>query len=281
MRITGTYSWKWLAASSLIVLGTACTATTTSGTDDDGGINNGNDAGTTNHDGSVTNPNDSSLPQNDSSNPGNDSGATNCNTVAQTGCPTGKECSLDNNNNTVCIAAGTVATAGVCGQTAGQCVAGDICVGASATGTLTCHQFCNADTDCKGAAVAGVSPVCAIGLNGSTTNKACTNPCNAASAAGASTCPTGLSCVWGQIGGMGDITDCQTTGMVAEGGACGGAGMQCADGLSCIGASAATAKCRQMCRAGTAADCTVVAGDTCEMISGATVYGVCCPSGGC
>jgi hypothetical protein len=282
MRITSTHSWKWLAASSLIVLGTACTATTTSNTDDDGGTTD-TDGGTNNNDGSVhpndsSTGNDSSNPGNDSSSPGNDSGATNCNTVAQTGCPAGKQCTLNSANQTVCVTAGTVASGAVCGMTAGQCVPGDICVGASATATLTCHEFCATDSDCKGAPLsAGNGPACAIGLDMTNTNKVCTNPCNPVAAAGASMCPTGLSCIWGQTMTVGDVTDCEPTGTVAEGGLCGNAA--CADGLSCVGATQATAKCRAMCRANTAADCT--GGDTCTPIQGATAFSVCCPAGGC
>jgi len=77
-------------------------------------------------------------------------------------CPQGQGCYLSNSSGAVCATAGTVAANGACGQGAGQCVPGTVCLLTSPTAGA-CKSFCNRD---------GGMPNCGTGQCGGLINAA-------------------------------------------------------------------------------------------------------------
>lgn len=64
-----------------------------------------------------------------------------CTVVPQSGCGMNQACMPQEDDTLLCVAAGTVAIDGTCGMTAGNCVAGAICVGPTG-GPTTCRPIC-------------------------------------------------------------------------------------------------------------------------------------------
>jgi hypothetical protein len=169
-----------------------------------------------------------------------------------------------------------------------DCVKGTMCTGETAT-LSQCREFCAADSDCTHAAVgpAGNLPHCIITFTG-ITQKVCTFACNPVTAAGASGCGAGLGCQVFRTMTINQATDCSSAGAGTNGTDCKTNGnADCAAGFGCVSVTNMTtmvteSRCRQLCRANTAADCTVGgAGYACVLPGTAPMYGFCCPSGNC
>jgi hypothetical protein len=196
-----------------------------------------------------------------------------CDPLTQAGCLSSEKCSVASGSG-LCRPNGSVPLGGACGD----CVRGTECIDG------ICLQLCSTDGDCHQAAEpSGTTPEPAnvghcLVATPSPSVKACTFACNPAPAAGASGCPSGFGCIDRSQGMIAELTECVPAGMVGEGSVCPGGFSDCAAGLTCT-ASGATQRCRQGCRAGVAADCTAPA--TCQPFTGATMFGVCCPTGGC
>jgi hypothetical protein len=171
-------------------------------------------------------------------------------------------------------------------------VAGDLC---TSDGTNSqCREFCITDSDCKqpavpagGTAEPGNVAHCLIDITGSNPDqKVCTVACDPVSAEGTPGCGTGLACLYTGATGISELTDCETPGTVAEGSSCSAAADpplsgQCGGELVCIIAttgSPTTGKCRAVCKAGNNSDCAT--GSSCTLLSGAVMFGICCPNSG-
>ena len=203
-----------------------------------------------------------------------------CDPVQQTGCPVGDKCGIP----PACTPAGTVGDGHICATTGfDDCASPDICIG-DGTAHL-CRQACNVGTDCHQAAVASGTTAepnnlgrCLITLGGSTI-KVCTLACNPVTNAGPSGCASGYACVYFETTPVPELTDCEPAGLLAENDDCSTA--DCAPGLVCV-STGTTHRCRQLCRTGSNADCSV-AGDTCLNPTGVPnpMFGFCCATTGC
>ncbi|MFI5298027.1 MAG: hypothetical protein ACHREM_08010 [Polyangiales bacterium] len=206
-----------------------------------------------------------------------DTGA--CDPVTNAGCTSSQKCTVGTPN--VCIAKGTVATGQPCGSSGhDDCVAGDICIGTP----LRCEQFCNIDSDCKGAAVASGAtsepnnvPRCVDGITGFTT-MLCSTACNPVTKAGATGCPGTLACDYSQETSGTEFTDCWPAGAGGDGATCTYTS-DCAAGYTCLNNGTKTI-CRAICRSGAAADCPA-SGEQCLTNTATDEFGFCCPSSGC
>src|SRR5262249_21669019 len=129
-----------------------------------------------------------------------------------------------------------------------DCAAPDICV-TDGVGHV-CRQVCAVDGDCtQPPASAGPTAEprnvgrCLLTLT-SSTFLTCTIACNPVTKAGASGCPTGYACGYFSTSSVPELTDCEPTGSLAEGGDCTSA--NCGAGLVCV-STATTNRCRQVC----------------------------------
>jgi hypothetical protein len=220
-----------------------------------------------------------------------------CTLLPQKGCGADKKCTLScnptdttfelcgagANNATTCAADGDRQLGGVCDPAPDNCVASTICIPDYGRGSqadnMMCRQFCNSDADCKQAAPQGEvtnKPRCTLAV-AMTGLRVCTVACNPVNAAGPSGCPGEWFCNVSAT----DATDCRYNfgDGTPEGFGCND-NSDCGNGRSCVENGSAKL-CRQNCRAANSGDCTDVAGATCKLPTGAVMFGVCCPPGGC
>lgn len=228
-------------------------------------------------------------------------GSASCTVLPQRGCGSGLKCTLacnptdttfeicgpGPNNTTTCAANGTKQVGAVCNPAPDNCAASSICIPdyslGSSTANMICRQFCASDNDCTQPAQTGGAankPHCTIDV-ASTGLKVCTVACNPVTAAGPSGCPTYWYCDVFSTATLSEATDCEYNfgNGTPEGYGC-NSNSDCGNGHSCVD-NGTTKKCRQNCRAGHPGDCSEVAGATCQLPTGAVLFGVCCPSGGC
>jgi hypothetical protein len=192
-----------------------------------------------------------------------------CNLTMQSSCGAGEKCALGPSGG-VCAPDGTVAVGGACSGTPDDCIHGSVCLGG------VCHQLCVKDSDCSQAPVDKVPPRCGDPVP-NVINKACTIACSAAPNAGPSGCLPSYACVYNPSPTT-EGTDCAMTGSGSDGTTC-ASNTDCASGLTCILNGAPPGHCRRVCRNGVAADCSGLAGYTCNGVG--SVYGTCCPAAGC
>ena len=180
-----------------------------------------------------------------------------CDVVAQN-CSSGK-CSYlplaDGGAARGCTAAGAVTLGQPCAlsATGDNCATGLLCINSK------CEKLCNFNTDC------GAGGLCAVyltlpGLAEMPTACFVPTTCDVL----AQNCPSGEGCYFSQAGTPG----CFTAGTLTVGTACGSGG-NCVPGAMCIGPSATSAFCRQLCNLdGGAPTCT---GAACQGLSGLPV----------
>ena len=260
--------------------GGAAGGTTGGGTTGGGTTGGGTTGGGTTGGGGVSDAGTDRGPLGDAGPDGGADAAPACDPIRQTGCLAGAKCGVPPG----CFTNGTIGRGMTCALSGfDDCAAPDICVG-DGVGHV-CRQVCGVSADCTQPAFSagptaepGNVAFCLIALTSSTFST-CTLACNPVPKAGASGCPTGYACGYFHTSAVPELTDCEPMGSVAEGGDC--TSTACGAGLVCVSTST-TNRCRQVCRAGTTADCDV-AGDTCVAPSGITspMFGFCCAATGC
>jgi hypothetical protein len=168
---------------------------------------------------------------------------------------------------------------GLCGPDVDDCSAGGLCTKESASYGV-CRPFCVGDGDCKQPPVSGEPQNrarCAITFAGSE-GRACTIACNPVTGAGGTGCPGPLGCEVFGTPDLPEVTDCTMLGSGGDGFDCSAQGNPaCALGFTCVTAGAR--RCRKVCRAGVASDCST--GLSCLVPTGATQFGTCCAPTGC
>ena len=157
-----------------------------------------------------------------------------CRLVApQCGCAAGQACTVSGSART-CAAAGAGATGAACSAGGAGCVAGDLCVGVSASGTPSvCEHFCASDANCSGAGA-----LCILGLGdgvGGTVPGVtlCSISCNPQTGGG---CPGGSACrIYVETGPAGRyLTHCEgPVGFGTEFSPC-ASDASCAAGFACL-----------------------------------------------
>jgi hypothetical protein len=213
-----------------------------------------------------------------------------CNPVDPMSCSGGATCEVDCDTSMgVCTMGGSGPPGSVC-QKNSDCMPGTQCFDYSKTGcgVKVCLRFCDTVAQCAQPGDGGVGPgsLCAgpVVCNGVVTGyHTCTFSCDptlAAISAGASACPTNLSCL--VVGNM-DQVDCacpEATRTGREGASCTGSS-SCAPGYIC-NLMGGTETCRPVCRCNaqgmtctaTNNDCPT-AGTSCRPLTNDTMYGVC------
>jgi len=212
--------------------------------------------------------------------------AGSCNPVTQLGCVPADKCSLTDAGGSTCEPDGGITLGQTCGAVGiDDCAAGNQCSLVDSNFGSFCRQICLVDSDCTQPFVnSGVTLevnnvgrcVIATGAMWGTCTYAC-NPVTA-TASGLNGCSGNLACQYSTTGSAPEETDCGGFGATPEGGFCANSSF-CQTGLSCFGT---VGHCRQVCRNGTNADCSVV-GETCHappFVVG-PMFGLCCPSTGC
>lgn len=201
-----------------------------------------------------------------------------CRLVApQCGCTAGQACTVSGSTRT-CAAAGTGATGTACTPGGAGCVAGDVCVGVSASGTPSaCEHFCSSDANCTGAGA-----LCILGLGdglGGTVPgvSLCSISCNPLTGGG---CPSGGACrIYVEAGPAGRyLTHCEgPVGFGTEFSPC-ATDANCAAGFACLDVGFGN-ECTRWCNYTTGTGCDV--GFFCDdvftvpAIIGSRQYGVC------
>lgn len=189
---------------------------------------------------------------------------TGCRVVPQSGCPAGQKCTTENGSTSVCDPAGPDARGDACTTTAGvdSCAAGSVCID-EGKGQTQCRAFCVYDSDC------GARSQCAydVGTRFSVCSQAC-NPIYPGAG-----CHAGLGC----YAFADEHTDCLPAGTSTRAAPC-TSKLDCQGGMVCYGPLGAS-QCRRVCRKGDSSACS--GGDTCQGLIGWSLYGLCCPAGGC
>jgi hypothetical protein len=204
-----------------------------------------------------------------------------CDPLTQTPCPSGQKCTIV--TSSMCGTAGPITPGSTCTtDPSDDCTRGSQCVfpGDLNPDNGVCEQFCSRDQDCteQGVILPSNVPHCLNSLAG-TTAKLCTVPCNPVATLGATNCPRGAACVYGNTGTIPEYTFCDRAGTGSDGQPCDG-NFRCASGFNCVAINTST-RCRAMCRANTDTDCT--GGFVCKpgASSVSPLFGYCCPSSGC
>ena len=212
-----------------------------------------------------------------------------CDTTTQSPCPADQKC-VFLTTDAVCRPAGAQAVATLCSGSVDPCARTEEClVPGGPGGGGVCEQFCGNDPDCKQApvAVVGTSEPNNIGhclftiSTQSNAPRICSVACNpvAASAAGASGCPSGSGCEYTANGTIAEFTFCGPVGSSGDGDDC--STISCQAGLSCLAVSTEF-HCRPVCRKSTDSDCP--SSEQCKPgAAGASsvMFGYCCPAAGC
>jgi hypothetical protein len=154
--------------------------------------------------------------------------ACTCNPLTQSCCPAGDACDVPGGTPTCRDVTVAGQQAAVCAS-ATQCAAGYTCVNGGVSSLGTCHELCDADSDCVGGGA-----LCDLHA-GSAAWLVCTSFCDPLSGSG---CEPGWACELGQNPSSGRWhSDCRPAGQGAAGDAC-SKNSDCGRGFVCAGSPA-------------------------------------------